>query len=139
MLKFSIVFSIVLLFSVGVACKSERHSSVGFRVPADGSAERGRQAFVELRCNSCHKVAGVDLPGPAVQPSAPVVLGGEVDEKLSDAYLVAVMIHASEQHTAGSGRMPNFADKITVRQMVDVIAFLQSRYKVKPALPNTLD
>lgn len=96
---------------------------------------------MDLGCHSCHAVAGVDLPKPTVQPPVPVALGGEVDAKLSDAYLVTSMIYPSyelapypkDQITSGGvSRMPAYADKMTVRQMVDVVAFLQSRYIVRP-------
>jgi mono/diheme cytochrome c family protein len=140
MLNGSKVLVVAALLSVGAACNSGRYTSAGFRLPADGNPERGRQAFVNLGCNSCHAVQGVDLPKPTVQPPVPVTLGGEVDEKLSDAYLVTSMIYPSyelapypkDQITSGGvSRMPNYADKLTVRQMVDVVAFLQSRYVVR--------
>jgi len=135
------VLLVAALLSVGAACNSGRYTSSGFRLPADGNPERGRQAFMDLGCHSCHAVAGVDLPKPTVQPPVPVALGGEVDAKLSDAYLVTSMIYPSyelapypEEQITGGGvsRMPAYADKMTVRQMVDVVAFLQSRYIVRP-------
>jgi hypothetical protein len=33
--------------------------------------------------------------------------------------------------------MPDYTDQITVRQLVDIVAFLQSRYEVVPA-PTTM-
>lgn len=139
MLNCSRVLTIAALLSVGAACDSGRHSSAGFRLPADGNAERGRQAFVELGCHSCHGVSGVDLPRPTVQPPIPVVLGGEVYAKLSDAYIVTAMIYPSYQFapypkdqimSGGISRMPNYADRMTARQMIDVVTFLQSHYVV---------
>ena len=100
---------------------------------------------MQLGCNSCHAVSGVDLPGPTVQPPVPVVLGGEVDSKLSDAYLVTSMIYPSYQLAPypknqiavnGVSRMPGHADNMTVRQMIDIVAFLQSHYSVRPAVPD---
>jgi hypothetical protein len=32
--------------------------------------------------------------------------------------------------------MPVYADKISVRQMTDLVAFLQSRYVVRPPMPK---
>jgi hypothetical protein len=90
-------------------------------------------------------VSGVDLPKPTVQPPVPVVLGGEIDQKLSDAYLVTSMIYPSyrlapypkEQITSGGiSRMPNYADRMTARQIIDVVAFLQSHYVVRQRPPE---
>jgi hypothetical protein len=75
----------------------------------------------------------------------PVELGGEVDRKLSDGYLVTSMIHPScafaplprEKITAGGiSRMPAYADKMTVRQMIDIVAFLQSSYTIRQRAPS---
>jgi mono/diheme cytochrome c family protein len=133
--------AIATLLSAGVACESGRHSSSGFRLPADGDVERGKAAFVALECHNCHEVSGVDLPRPAAQPMVPVVLGGEVIKEPSDGYLVTSVIYPSyrlarypkDQITSGGkSRMPHYAEKMTVQQLVDIVAFLQSRYTVRP-------
>ncbi|MBZ5623446.1 MAG: hypothetical protein LAQ69_32695 [Acidobacteriia bacterium] len=99
---------------------------------------------MKLGCHSCHEVSGLDLPRPTVQPLVPVVLGGEVDKKLSDAYLLTAMINPSYQlapypkdqiTSGGVSRMPSYSDRLTVRQAIDVVAFLQSRYVVRQTLP----
>jgi mono/diheme cytochrome c family protein len=36
--------------------------------------------------------------------------------------------------SGGQSRMPHYAERMTVRQMTDIVAFLQSRYVV-PRLP----
>ncbi len=129
--------AIALLLAANVACSSGRHSSSAFRLPTDGDAERGKAAFVALGCHSCHKVSGVDLPAPTVQPPVPVKLGGVVDARLSDAYLVTSIInpsyqlapYATDQITShGQSRMPAYSEQMTLRQLTDVVAFLQSRY-----------
>lgn len=141
------VLIIATVLSLGVACQARRQASLGFRLPADGNADRGKQTFVELGCHSCHGVSGMELPRPAVQPPAPVVLGGQVDEKVSDAYLVMAITDPSyrlssfpkDQIPHNAPQMPSFADKMTVRQMVDVVTFLQSRYVVQQPSPNSVD
>lgn len=137
--------ALVALAGAAVGCDSGRHTTAGFHLP-EGNVEQGKVAFMELGCNSCHTVAGVDLPKPTVQPPVPVALGGEVPEKLSDAYLVTSMIDSSyklapgylkaEITAGGQSRMPHYADKITVRQLIDVTAFLQSRYDIQRAIRN---
>lgn len=129
-----------------VACDSGRHSSAGFRLSPDGDIARGRTAFVALGCHSCHHVSGVDLPQPTVKPPVPVVLGGEVDREMTDGYLVTSIIYPSyvlahyptEQITSGGkSRMPCLADNMTVRQLTDIVAFLQSRYTLREPPPYT--
>ncbi len=145
MLHCSRALVIAALLGAGVACDSGRHSTAGFRLPADGNPERGRQAFSDLGCPACHRVVALDLPSPTVQPPVPVVLGGEVDRKLSDAYFVTSLISPSHQlalypkeqiTTHGVSRMPSYTDKMSARQMVDLVAFLQSRYIERPSLPT---
>ena len=92
-----------------------------------------------LECNRCHEVSGVDLPKPTVQP-APVLLGGQVAREPTDGYLVSSIINPSYKlanypkdliASGGKSRMPEYASQITVRQLTDVVAFLQSRYTLR--------
>ena len=143
MLHSSSALVIAAMLSVVAACDSGRHTTAGFSMPADANLERGRQAFSDLGCPACHRIVNLDLPSPTVQPPVPVVLGGEIDRKLSDAYLVTAMIshqlalYPKEQVTSGGmSRMPNYTDKMSVRQMVDLVDFLQSRYIERPMLPT---
>lgn len=123
-----------------LGCESGSHSSSGFRLPSDGNIERGKAAFVALRCAACHEVAGGDLPQPTIQPPVPVVLGGLRNAPMPDGYLVTSIINPSyrlarypknEITLNGQSRMPHYADQMTVRQLTDVVAFLQSRYGVR--------
>jgi hypothetical protein len=82
----------------------------------------------------------MDLPKPTVQPPVPVVLGGVVPVEVTDGYLVTSIINPSyalaryhkKMITAGGkSRMPNYSATMTVQQLVDTVAFLQSRYTVE--------
>lgn len=138
-------FALAAVLFTGAACNSGRHSTAAFHLPPDGDVERGKAAFVAMGCQSCHEVSGVDLPKPTVQPVVPVVLGGMVGARLTDAYLTTSIINPSydlapgdkaQMTSGGQSRMPHYADKMTVRQLADIVAFLQSRYFV-PRLPET--
>ncbi|MFN0165173.1 MAG: c-type cytochrome, partial [Bryobacteraceae bacterium] len=129
----------------GLGCGSGRHSSAGFRLPDDGDAERGKAAFVALGCHGCHRVSGVDLPQATAQLSAPVALGGEVDKEMTDGYLVTSITYPSHRLAhypkdqiaiGGMSRMPLYTDRLTVRQLTDLVEFLQSRY-TRRLLPAT--
>jgi mono/diheme cytochrome c family protein len=110
-----------------------RHSAAGFRLPEDGDIELGKAAFIQLECTRCHTVAGVELPSPT-DVGKPVPLGGRVYEVRTDGYLVTSIIHPSHVVTVGEeSHMPSFARNMTVKQLVDLVAFLQSTYEVVPA------
>jgi mono/diheme cytochrome c family protein len=140
-----LIYSVIatLLFAA-TACNTGRHSSAGFRLPDNGDPARGRAAFLALGCNHCHSVSGVDMPAPTVQPPVPVVLGGDVANEITDGYLVTSIInpnyqlasYPNEQITAGGmSRMPAHTSDITVQQLTDIVAFLQSRYTVRRLPP----
>lgn len=54
-----------------------------------------KATLVAFGCHSCHKVSGMDLPAPTVQPPVVVALGGEIDSEMSDGYLVTAIINPS--------------------------------------------
>ncbi len=56
------------------SCAAPERSPSGFRLP-EGDVEAGKAAFVELQCNACHEVRGIELPGPVAEPPVPVALG----------------------------------------------------------------
>src|SRR5215475_12465101 len=139
------VLGISALLLSGAACNQGRYSSSSFHLPADGSVDRGKVAFVNLGCNSCHQVWGTELPQANVSLPEPVMLGGQTGRRLSDAYLVTVMLdpnHALAGHrrkgTAENerSRMESYTDQLSARQMVDIVAFLQSHYVVRHFTPN---
>lgn len=134
---------IIAVIAVGVACTTGRHSSAGFRLAADGNVDRGKHAFVQLGCNNCHEVAGSDLSKPTEILPVPVVLGGMVSREVTDGWLVASIINPS--HSFGrypkdlmmvnnQSRMPSTADQMTVRQLTDIVEFLQRHYTVRQPL-----
>ncbi len=132
---------VTLLVTAIAGCNWGPHSPVGFRLP-EGNVEQGRAAFVKLKCHSCHRVSGVDLPPPTGELSSPLTLGGEVYEVRTDGYLVTSVIHPSHKLARGypkeqiavgkESRMPRYGDRMTVQELVDLVAFLQSRYRVLP-------
>lgn len=130
---------VLIFFSVLVLCSScTRKSAIGFRLP-DGNAAKGKTAFVELKCYTCHKVDGVELPGPVVVKHPPVMIGGEVAHIKTYGELVTSIIHPSHRLSAETKKewevdgklspMPDFNRVMTVEQMIDLVAFLQSHYR----------
>lgn len=135
-----IVMTVVPLFAVlALACGTGRKGSAGFHMP-DGDPVKGRQVFVEHRCHSCHEVAGVALDRPVAQPPVPVKLGGQVYTPPTDGVLATAILHpsyrlAGPHEAVVSGRlsrMGDFTDTMTLREMIDLVAFLQTTYEEVP-------
>jgi mono/diheme cytochrome c family protein len=123
-------------------------SGAGLRLP-DGDVERGKVAFLELKCNTCHTVAKTEMPAPSRDYAyvRVVVLGGEVRQVKTYGALVTSIINPSHSLAPGypkelitkdnQSAMANFNDTMTVRQLIDLVAFLQSRYEFVPPEPAT--
>jgi mono/diheme cytochrome c family protein len=116
----------------------------GFRMP-DGDAVAGEEAFAQLQCNQCHTVAGVErFSTVAVNDGLDVHLGGEVRVVKSYGELVTAIVHPDEsirpdvmnRYELPNGRtlMPDYTARMTTRQMVDLVTFLQEHYEV--AIPE---
>lgn len=118
----------------------EERAARGMVLPA-GDVERGQQAFVDLRCHSCHEVAGLEdeLPRPTADPMVDVVLGGLSVREPTDGELLTAILNAPHElypageeeriTVEGTSRMTNYNDVITAQQLIDLVAFLHDRYE----------
>lgn len=133
-----------LLFSIFcaallAACDTGPKSSMGFRLP-DGDAEKGQELFVDLQCNSCHRIPDMEIPPPARQGPVMVVLGGPVARVQTYGQLVSSVINPSHKISRryaeedvseeGESLMRVYNETMTVQQLIDIVAFLQVQYKV---------
>jgi hypothetical protein len=120
-------------------------SGKGFTLPT-GNTEQGQTAFVNLQCHACHSVSGVELPELTAELDPKVQLGGEVPRIDTYGELVTSIINPShklargysEEAVAEDGvsKMTNYNDVLTVQQLTDLVAFLQSKYKLEPYEPT---
>jgi sulfur-oxidizing protein SoxX len=124
---------------VGVGCST--YSTFGFPVE-EGNIEAGQQAFIDHRCHRCHSVAGVRLPELADAATPLLELGGETSRLKAYSELVTSIINPnhriSERYREGllqpvvgpiETQMPmQHIETMTVRQLIDLVAFLDSRY-----------
>ncbi|MFZ4774256.1 MAG: c-type cytochrome [Terrimicrobiaceae bacterium] len=134
--RFIILIGFLLLMVVLPSCFSNPKSGRGFRLP-DGNAENGKQAFIALKCYTCHKVEGVDqLPQPI---KFNLTLGGETTRVKTYGELVTAIINPShvvakkyltDLPVNHESPMPKFNREMTVEQMIDLVAFLHPRYKL---------
>jgi sulfur-oxidizing protein SoxX len=147
LMRFTTKWGVILLMLLTAACTGPK-SGAGLRLP-DGDVQRGKAAFLELKCNTCHTVAGTEIPSPSKDYAyvRVVALGGEVRQVKTYGALVTSIINPSHSLAPGypkelitkgnESAMANFNDTMTVRQLIDLVAFLQSRYEFVPPEPAT--
>lgn len=132
---------VALLTAASVAASCAYNSSFVF--PAtEGDIAAGRQAFIDHHCHECHSVSGVSLPELAGASDVMLELGGETSIVRSYGGLMTSIINPNHEIsvayrdqlslTAEVPRespmpMPHI-DNMTVRQLIDLVAFLDSRY-----------
>lgn len=131
--------SAILLSCLFYGCQ-ETGPPRGFALP-EGDVERGREAFVELRCHTCHVVAGLEdeLPRPTASPMVGVTLGGIAMREPTDGELVSSIINPTHElypagepasiTSGGESRMANYNELLTIQQLIDLVSFLHDRYQ----------
>jgi hypothetical protein len=122
-----------------LGCSRDPHSPAGFVLP-QGDATQGLTVLVRLQCHTCHRVrTHAELPEPTAQPPVPIVLGDSEGHTWTDGELVTAIIHPSYRITSRyapelvrSGelsRMGDFSETMTVQELVDIVALLQSLHQ----------
>lgn len=110
----------------------------------EGRVDAGRQAFIDHQCHQCHSISGLSLP-PLAGASDPVLeLGGETTTVKTYAELMTSIINPNHNISTryreqlllnatipAESPMPTpHIDTMTVRQLIDLVAFLDSRYQL---------
>ncbi len=128
------------------ACRTYPDYSSEFRFPIQaGDVEEGRMAFVELGCPQCHQVDGVELPEFTGTRFITMPLGGDLifaktyadimtsiinpNHIISDRYLE--QLPANQRSRTNTSPMYMNPD-MKVTQLIDIVAFLNSRYRLLP-------
>lgn len=134
-----ILTSVLLVASS--ACELGPQSGRGLRLP-EGDVDRGALAFAEIGCVQCHDIAGDPEPPGGDRPNPIVLLGGKATQVATYGELVTSIINPShrisqryprEQVADGEvSKMENLNDRMTVAQLIDLTAFLQSKYERLP-------
>ncbi len=137
----NIFFALLVIIGISMlGCESGPKSGFGLRLP-DGDLAQGEATFMALGCPACHTVAGVELPTPENVADFRLELGGMVYKVETYGELVTSIIHPSHRLSKripeeiipadGASPMRNFNDIMTVEQLVDLVAFLQSSYELQ--------
>jgi hypothetical protein len=131
----------VAILAALTGCDMAAQSPQGFVLP-EGNAGKGQEAFVSLGCTACHTIKDLDLPAPAADGPVTIVLGGGVARVKSYGELISSIINPSHRLARGFPRdavsqddeslMRVYNDVMTVTQLIDLVAFLQSEYEVIP-------
>ena len=88
---------------------------------------------------ACHTIRDMELPAPEELGPVMIALGGKVSRVKSYSELVPSVINPSHRLARnpfkqpitkdGQSIMPMYGDVMTVTQMVDIVAFLESKYE----------
>ena len=135
----SLFISVIFFIS---ACQPKPDSPKGFSLPA-GDITKGKAAYVKLECHRCHRISGLnDLPSPPEGSPINVTLGGDIYRVKTYGELVTSIINPTHvldpkykdkyflTNEKGKSIMPDPNTQMTVSQMIDLVSFLQSRYKL---------
>jgi len=145
--------TILAALSLG-ACAQSDPQMVRLLLP-EGDAEAGKQAFVNLGCTVCHTVRGVEaLPAPRLETSfelgptlAGLSRGGIATQVVTPRHVNAEATHlwtdwekgqrvwlgpgqdvgeGAKTQSRSVSRMRDYGTVMTVKQLSDLVAFLQS-------------
>lgn len=122
------------------ACGPDPKSSAGFTLP-EGDVAQGQATYIEFGCHACHTHSDVPQLEGANAATA-VTIGGQTARVRTYGELVTSVINPSHRvarrksekmaDESGNSKMATFNDVMTVTQLVDLVAFLQSSYQLSP-------
>ena len=122
------------------ACDKDERKQGDIYLP-EGDAAKGAMHFVSLGCVGCHTVIDAELPEPAAAGPVNVILGSRTSANISYGQLVTAIVNPSHRLTPryredevsrdGESLMVSYNDVLTVTQLTDLVAFLQSSYKAE--------
>jgi cytochrome c2 len=127
------------MLSGGLILSGCNQQARGFALP-EGDIEEGKATYKRLACNACHSISEIEWKGGS--DSLNIHLGGKTSVQKTYGELVTSVINPSHKiawsykrktSTAeGLSKMKNYNEVMTVRELVDLVTFLQSEYKIKP-------
>lgn len=138
------LFFLPALLALGLfACNSGPESPKGFSLP-EGDIDQGKTVFMKYQCLACHNLEGYEDLSIKKEFTQAVKLGGTSPKVKTYADLVTSIINPSHKivprsvgleslvNADGSSKMRSHNDIMTVSELIDLVAFLQPKYKVKP-------
>lgn len=113
-----------------------------FTLP-QGDATEGRRLFVEAECYKCHEVKGEKFPGVAagekgVGPELSQMAGMHPPEFFAESIINPNTAIDSKAKALGyigddgKSKMPDYSNILTIKQVVDLVAYIDSLKAQKP-------
>ena len=132
-----------LIFAASLsACDKGAAPVKGFVLP-DGDIERGKDVFVSVGCRSCHTITGEEFPPFEPDRVLDIELGGQIYRVKNYGELLTSIVNPNHivsakyrvtlddaQQKDTQSPMPAFNDAMNVTQLVDLTAYLHSRYEL---------
>lgn len=134
---------VILFFcaSMLAGCDQGADSPRGFSLP-QGDVEAGEIAVKKHNCLACHNIDGLDNSTINSELDKRVKLGVASAKITTYAELVTSIINPSHRIARKHGQitsdendeslMLNYNDVMTVTELVDIVAYLQPKYRVTP-------
>lgn len=134
-------FKLILLASaIGLltGCSIGEEWQEEIHLPA-GDAARGEALFASVGCTSCHAVGDREFEEGAEAGGVRVRLGSKSGRRMSYSQLVTSVVNPSHRLAPqyfsenitkdGKSLMANYNDRLTVTQLTDLVAYLQTHYE----------
>jgi hypothetical protein len=109
------VVGLLVAFGAGVA------QGQGVSLPV-GNADAGKEAARAMQCHVCHEIVGSGFPAPHAELRGPV-LGAAHAGRAADSLAAAIL---APSHDRAEGQMGDYSEAMTVRQLIDIVAYLRS-------------
>lgn len=133
---------LIALTTMLFACDQGAQSPRGFSLP-EGDPQEGLAVYKKYGCGDCHTIAGETVYDTATFLIVkPIPLGGSSGRIKTYAELVTSIINPSHKLTPrqpasftsedGVSLMRIVNDELTVSELIDLVAYLQPKYKVTP-------
>ncbi|WP_412973309.1 c-type cytochrome [Glaciecola sp. MF2-115] len=142
-MNIKLLLAILISSSLLFACSQGADSPKGFSLPK-GDAVKGELAFKKHKCVACHSVEGFEDESVKKEFERPIQLGVTSSIVKTYGQLVTSVINPSHKiagqaigidnikNPDGTSAMPIYNDVMTVNELIDIVTYLQPKYKVKP-------
>lgn len=143
-----LVFSAAVQSALGVdagtrsprpATVAEHHHPQNWRFTLPrGDAAKGRAVFIKYECYSCHEVRGEEFPEPFEEAAPELSQMGPAHpiEFFAESIINPnAVVPKAYQKSDGTSPMRDFTDQMTLRELIDVSAYIAS---LKPPTPAKL-
>jgi Cu/Ag efflux protein CusF len=109
--------------------QGQTHHPIGWRFTMPkGDAAKGRAVFEKFECHYCHEVRGESFPSPTENAPELSQMGGlhPVEFFAESIMNPNAVVPKTYRDSDGKSPMTNFAEKMTVQELIDVSAYVAS-------------